>query len=170
MKMMNMGRLMAWALVVAMPLWFGSCKKENGVIDPIVTPNAIEGSWKISSIKGVNDKGSVDYFDVLKELGGQDVVTCLTETKITFAGNGNVTGTPSPICQSGGSDTYNPAKDKATWKVAGNKVSITDSDGTESYDLTISGNTMTWSIQQQDDLDEDGVKETYTQTIEFKRA
>ena len=170
MKTMNVGRLLAWTAVVAMPLWFGSCKKETANGGDPITPNSIEGSWKITGMKGVSDKGTVNYLEALKELGGQDAVTCLTETKITFAGNGSVAGTPSPICQSGGSDTFNPAKDKATWKVAGNKVSVTDSDGTETFDLTISGNTMTWSSQQQDDLDEDGVKETYTQTIEFKRA
>lgn len=158
---------MTWAVVVAMPLWFGSCKKDNGGGDPI-KPNAIEGSWKISSMKGTSPKGNFDYFDLLKEIGGEEAVNCLTGTKITFLSDSNITGTPAPACQSG-SDQYNPAKDKATWKVSGNKVSITDSDGVETYDLNTNGNTMTWSIQQKEDIDEDGVEDTFTQTIEFKR-
>lgn len=167
---MSIGRLMAWVLVAVMPVWFGSCKKDNAGGGDIVTPTTIEGSWKISGMKGTSAKSTVDLFDLIIMVGGKEAITCLTETKIAFNGNGNVTGTPSPACQSGDIGEYTPVMDKASWKVSGNKVSITDSDGTETYDLTVNGNTMSWSNKQQGDVDGDGVEDTYTQTIEFKRV
>lgn len=167
--MMNSGRLLAWALVVAMPLWFGSCKKENGG-DPI-TPNSIEGNWKISGINVTDGKKTNDVLELLKEQGRADIVACLTDTKLVFASNGKITGTPSPFCKSDEADAYNPVSDSATWKVVGTKVTLTDSDGsTNTYDMTVNSSKMTWSIQKQEDLDEDGVEETVTVTLEFKRA
>ncbi|GAB4014672.1 hypothetical protein GCM10028773_02070 [Spirosoma koreense] len=161
---------MGWALVVAMPLWFGSCKKENGGGGDPVTPNSIVGSWKVSAMTLKDDKNSVDYLALLKTYIGEDGVACLTDTKGTFNSDGSITGTPSPSCKSTGSDEYNPVQDKSTWKVADNKLTITDSDGAETYDLKVSGNTMTWSTQEQEDTDGDGKPETYTTTIEFKRV
>ncbi|UFH55774.1 lipocalin family protein [Spirosoma sp. KNUC1025] len=170
MKMNNLGRQMAWAMVVAMPLWFGSCKKENaGGGDP-VTPNAVEGSWKISAMAVTEGNESVDYLELLKNLAGEAVVTCMTDTKITFNSNSSVTGVPSPACNSADMGEYNPVQDKSTWKTNGNKISITSSEGSETYDYTVSGNTMKWNIQTQDDSDGDGVKETQTTTIQFKRV
>ncbi|GAB2566286.1 lipocalin-like domain-containing protein [Spirosoma areae] len=169
MKMMNVGRFLAWALVVAMPLWFGSCKKEGGAAD-VIMPNSIEGSWKISGMKLSEGNQTEDYLDLIKQYAGADAVACLTDTKITFNSNGKVTGAQSPKCQSGGADEYNPASNNATWKVNGTKLTLTDTDGVQTYDLVVNGSTMAWSIQEQDDIDGDGVKETYTTTIEFKRA
>ncbi len=167
---MNVGRILAWTVVMAMPLWFGSCKKNNGgEIDP-VTPNSVEGSWKISSISLKEASGTVDYLEIIKLIAGEEAIKCLTDTKATFKSGGEITGTPSPACTSGGADDYNPAKDKSTWKTNGNKLTITSSEGAETYDYTVSGSTMTWSIQQQDDVDEDGVNEVYTTIIEFKRV
>jgi len=170
MKTMNVGRLLAWTLVVAMPLWFGSCKKENGV-DPVTpAPNSVEGSWKISGMKITSGNKSVDYLDYIKTNGGADVVACLTDTKITFNSNAKITGTPSPLCKSDGADDYNPAANNSTWKVNGNKLTITDGDGPETYDLTVNASTMTWSMQEKEDIDGDGVIDTLTTTIEFKRV
>ena len=169
MKTMNVGRLLAWALVVAMPLWFGSCKKENGGTEPIPS-NPIEGNWKISGMKISSGAKTVDYLDYIKTHGGEDVVACLTDTKITFNSNAKITGTPSPLCKSEGADDYNPAANNSTWKVVGSKLTITDEDGPETYDLTVNSNTMTWSMQEKEDIDGDGVIDTLTTTIEFKRA
>ena len=173
MNRMNIGRLLAWALVVAMPLWFGSCKKEDGGIINPPAPNSIEGSWKISGINLNDGKEISDLLAFLKEQGqeGADVVACLTDTKLVFSSNGKIMGTPSPYCQSADADAYNPVSDSATWSVSGNKVTLTDSDGsTDTYDLTVSGNTMTWVIRQQEDVDGDGMTENITSTLEFKRA
>ncbi|WP_338870680.1 lipocalin family protein [Spirosoma sp. SC4-14] len=168
--MMKLGRLFTWALVIAMPLWFGSCKKESGGSGDPVTPNSIEGSWKISGMKLKQGNQTEDYLDLIKQYVGEDAVACLTDSKITFNSNGKVTGVASPKCQSAGADDFNPATDNSTWNVSGSKLTITDSDGAQVYDLAINGNSMTWSVNEQDDLDGDGVKETYTTMIEFKRA
>lgn len=171
MNMMNIGRLLAWALVLAMPLWFGSCKHGDG--GGPVTPNSIEGSWKISGLKINNGKETEDILEFLKNQGqeGADIVACLTDTKLVFASGGKITGTPSPYCKSDDADAYNPVANSATWSVSGNKVTLTDSDGsTDVYDLTITNSTMTWVIQKLEDLDGDGVKENVTATLAFKRA
>jgi hypothetical protein len=167
--MMKLGRLLTWALVLAMPLWFGSCKKENGGGD-VVTPNSVEGNWKISGMKLKQGNQTEDYLELIKQYVGADAITCLTDSKITFNSNGKVTGVASPKCQSGDADDFNPATDNSTWKVTGDKLTITDSDGPQVYDLAVSGNVMTWSVTEQDDLDGDGKNETYTTVIEFKRA
>lgn len=165
---MKLGRLLIWAFVVAMPFWMSSCKKENG--GDVPTPNGVEGSWKVSGIKLKSGNQTEDYLELIKQYVGADVVTCLTDSKITFNSNSKVTGVASPKCQSADADDLNPAADNSTWKVNGNKLTITDSDGAQTYDLVVSGNTMTWSINEQDDLDGDGVIDNYTTIIEFKRV
>ena len=168
-----------WTLVMllALPLWFASCSKDkDGNGEPDVKPSAVSGSWKISGMK-VNpgmDLGTgepiTDLLGFLADNGAADAVACLTDTKITFNNNGTITGTPSPNCQSEDLDDLNPTEDNAKWSVNGNKLTITDSDGAQTYDLETSGNTMKWSMLQEDDLDGDGKNEQYTTTIEFKKA
>jgi hypothetical protein len=170
MKTLNVGRLMVWAFALAMPFWLSSCKKDNAGGGEPITPNSIEGSWKISGMKMSDGKETVDFLEMIKELLGEDAVACLTDITITFNSTGKVTGKDSPKCQSGEADGYNPVGEEAIWKVTGNKLTITSGSDVSTYDLTVTGNTMTWSIQEQDDLDEDGKKETYTRTIEFKRV
>ncbi|MGV3560450.1 MAG: lipocalin family protein [Larkinella arboricola] len=168
-----------WTLVMllALPLWFASCSKDkDGNGEPDVKPSAVSGSWKISGMK-VNPgmdlgdgKPTTDLLAFIAQYGGADAVACLTDTKITFNNNGTITGTPSPKCQSEDMGDLNPAEDNAKWSVNGNKLTITDSDGAQVYDLETSGNTMKWSMPQEDDLDGDGKADKYTMTIEFKKA
>ena len=163
-------RLFVYALVMVMPFWLGSCKKDGS--EP-VTPSgsAIEGSWKITSMKMSDGKDTQDLLELIKSTpGGADVVACLTDIKITFTGNGKITGTTSPKCKSEDAEDFNPAENNATYSVNGNKLTINGSDGPETYDLNLSGNTMQWSIVSEDDLNEDGVNEKYTVSIEFKKA
>ncbi|MFD1140493.1 lipocalin family protein [Larkinella insperata] len=168
-----------WTLVMllALPLFFASCSKDkDGNGEPDVKPSAVSGSWKISGMK-VNpgmDMGNgqvvTDLLDFLSEYGDADAIACLTDTKITFNNNGTITGTPSPNCKSDDMDDLNPAENNAKWSVNGNKLTITDSDGAQTYDLETSGNTMKWSVLQEDDMDGDGKADKYTMTIEFKKA
>ncbi|MFD2574508.1 lipocalin family protein [Spirosoma soli] len=175
--MMNLSRLMVWAFVLVMPLMFASCKKDgNEVVNP--SGNAVEGSWKISDIKISDGKDSQSFLDYIVDLYAQQgaeeegakLIACLKDSRITLNGDGKVTGAASPKCESEDSDDLNPAKSGSTWKVNGNKLTITDSDGSETFDLTVSGNTMTWSNQEEDDLDGDGINEKYTFSIEFRKA
>ena len=171
-----------WTMVMllALPLWFTSCSKDkDGNGEPDVKPNAIEGSWKITGIKSNVDieladgSKTKDYFVALKSnpmFDAEPLIACLTDIKITFNGNGTITGTPSPNCKSDDLDDFNPAANNSKWSVNGNKLTITDSDGAQVYDLETSGSTMKWSITEKDDLDGDGKVDTYTMTIEFKKA
>lgn len=168
---MRFTRLFIWAMIMAMPVWFASCKKDGS---EAITPSgsSVEGSWKISGMKvsvGSDSEDLLEYIKTVLGAEGAKAVACLTESKITFNGNGKITGTASPNCQSDDAADFNPAVEGSTWKVTGDKLTITDSDGPETYDLTVSGNKMTWSVQEEQ-VDDDGVKQKYTTTIEFKRA
>lgn len=168
-----------WTMVMllALPLWFASCSKDkDGNGEPDVKPSAVSGSWKISGMKvnpgldfGTGQKVT-DLLAFFKEFGGEETVACLTDTKITFNSNGTITGTPSPNCKSDDLDDFNPAANNSKWSVNGNKLTIIDKDGSQEYDLETSGSTMKWSITEKDDLDGDGKDDTYTMTIEFKKA
>lgn len=168
--MTYVSRLLAWVFVVTMPLWFGSCKNNDSNGGDPVTPNSVEGSWKISGMKLSDGKTTQDYLALMKLYAGEDVVACLTDITFTLKGNGTVTGTDSPKCKSNGADEYNPVGKQATWKTAGNKLTITGEDGPSTYDYTVNGNVMTWSILEKDDIDGDGIEETYTTIVEFKRV
>ncbi|MGA0559847.1 lipocalin family protein [Larkinella sp. VNQ87] len=169
-----------WTLIMllALPLWFASCSKDkDGNGEPDVKPSAVSGSWKISGMKvnpGIDFLGTgqpiTDLLGFFQQYGGADAVACLTDTKITFNNNGTISGTPSPNCKSDDLDDFNPAENNSKWSVNGNKLTITDSDGAQVYDLETSGNTMKWSTTEKDDLDGDGTIDTYTMTIEFKKA
>ncbi|WP_229310979.1 lipocalin-like domain-containing protein [Larkinella soli] len=170
----------SWTLVMLMALsvWFTGCKKDSdGDGDPDVKPSAIEGSWKISGMKTStpidlgNGTKTSDLFVLFQAIPGGEgtkMIACLTDIKIIFNGNGTVTGVDSPKCQSADVDDYNPAGNNSKWKVEGNKVTITDGDGTSTvYDAEFSGSTMKWSSPM-DDIDGDGKDDTIT--IEFKKA
>ncbi|GAB3937181.1 lipocalin family protein [Larkinella terrae] len=168
-----------WTLVMllALPLWFASCSKDkDGNGEPDVKPSAVSGSWKISGMKinpGIDFGNGTKVTDLLGFFaanGGADAVACLTDTKITFNSNGTITGTPSANCKSDDLDDFNPAEDNSKWSVNGNKLTIIDKEGSQTYDLETSGNTMKWSTTEKDDLDGDGKDDTYTMTIEFKKA
>ena len=177
MKTMNVARIMAWALVIAMPLWFGSCKKGS---DDAVTPttSSIQGSWKISGYKidpGVdfmgNGQKSNDVLAYLRSLPnglGNDAVDCLTSTIITFNANGKVTGTSGPKCST--STDLNPVDDNASWKLDGNKLTLTSGSDVTVYDTVISGNTLKLSGQEMEDFDGDGKDEAYTVTLEMTKV
>jgi len=48
MKKLISGHPLVYALIITMPLWFGSCKKDGS---EVVTPASVEGSWKLTSMK-----------------------------------------------------------------------------------------------------------------------
>lgn len=177
MKNLNVVRLMAWALVVAMPMWFGSCKKGS---DDAVTPttSSVEGSWRISGYKidpGVDFLGTgqksndvLAYFKSLPNGLGNDLVDCLTGTTIIFNAGGKVTGTPGAKCSA--STDVNPVEDNSTWKLDGSKLTLTSGSDVTVYDTVISGNTLKLSGKELEDFDGDGKDETYTVTLELTKV
>lgn len=180
MKTMSIARIIAWALVIAMPLWFGSCKKGT---DDAVTPttSSVQGSWKISGYTinpGVDFLGTgqknTDLLVYLRSLPqgfekiGSDAADCLTTTIITFNASGKVTGTPGSKCSS--STEYNPIEENASWKLDGNKLTLTSGSDVTVYDVTNTGNTLKLSGQEMEDFDGDGKDEAYTVTLEMTKV
>lgn len=169
-------RLLTYTLIMIMPLWFGSCKKDG---TEAVTPtnSAIQGTWKVTAYNiepGVDllqtGQKSNDLLVALRALPnnlGVDLVSCLTETKVTFNANGQVTSVPGAKCTAS-TDEFNPVDDKSTWKLDGNKLTITDSTGSEVYDVVIGSSTLKMSQTGLDDYGE-GSK-TYTVTIGLVKA
>ncbi|AUD02580.1 lipocalin-like domain-containing protein [Spirosoma pollinicola] len=178
MKNKNWVHTFAWVLVLAMPLWFGSCKKGS---DDTVTPatsSSIQGGWKISGYKidpGVDFLGTgqkntdlLAYFKSLPNGLGTDLVDCLTGTTIIFNANGKVTGTPGAKCTT--STDVNPVEDNSTWKLDGTKLTLTSGTDVTVYDTVISGNTLKLSGPDKEDFDGDGKEETYTVTLELTKV
>lgn len=167
---------MAWAMILAIPVWFGSCKKGS---DDAVTPttSAVQGSWRISGLKinpGIDFSGNGQKSNDLLALyrlipNGNDIVDCLTGTTIIFNANGKVTGTPGAKCSTA-TDDINPVEDNSTWKLDGNKLTLTSGSDVTVYDMVISGSTMKLSTSEQEDYDGDGKNETYTTTLEMTKV
>ena len=171
MKKLIMLRLLTYALMVAVPFWSSSCKKDS---DESVTPVSVEGSWKLTSIKAnpAIDGGPFgkidDFFAFFKALGAGP---CLEETTITFNKNGTTTGNNPQSCQNSEevSDIVG-ANNGGQWKLDSNKLTLTDPDGTSSvYDVTFNGDTMQWS-QLTEFEDGNGQPTKTTVTIGLKRA
>ena len=165
---------MAWALVMVMPLWFGSCKKGS---DDAVTPStpAVQGSWKISGYKinpGIDPfqtgTKQTDFLAFLKDFIGADVVECMTTSVITFESNGKISGKEGSKCTP--STDMNPVGDKSTWKLDGNKLTITDGTDVTVYDTVMSGNTLKLSSNEMADFDGDGKEEAYAVTLELTKV
>jgi len=176
-KTTNVARIMAWVLVVAMPLWFGSCKKGS---DDAVTPttSSVQGSWKISGYTispGVdflgNGQKSNDMLAYLRSLPGgigNDAVECLTSTVITFNANGKVSGTEGSKCSA--STDMNPVEENSSWKLDGTKLTLTSGSDVTVYDTVISGNILKLSGPEMEDFDGDGKDEAYIVTLELTKV
>lgn len=52
MKTLMLTRLLIWAMVVAMPLWFSGCKKGNeDTVTPATSSASVEGNYKVTALK-----------------------------------------------------------------------------------------------------------------------
>lgn len=159
-----------------MPFWFGSCSKKDDAVAP--STSAIEGNWRISGYKVDpaidflgNGQKSNDLLAALKSLPGgfgNDAVECLTTTVVTFNSNGKITGKAGNKCDT--SDDMNPIEENSSWRLDGNKLTITSGSDVTTYDVVVSGNTLKLSAKETDDLDGDGKDETYTMTLEMTKA
>ncbi|GAB3643076.1 lipocalin-like domain-containing protein [Spirosoma arcticum] len=173
MKKLISARSLAYALVVVMPFWFSSCKKGDS---DVVTPNSIEGDWRISGYKidpGIDLLGTgqknTDLLALFRSLpNGNDIADCLATTVITFNAGGKVTGKAGSECTT--STDMNPVDDNSTWKLDGTKLTLTSGTDVTTYDTVLSGNTLKMSTQEMEDFDGDGKKENYTITLELTKA
>ncbi len=177
MKKQNSSRLLTWALVAAMPLWFGNCSKKSDSVTP--ASSSIEGTWQISGYKidpallklksGQTTNDLLAYYADFSGTAAADVITCLTTTRITFNSGGKVTGTPGSKCTASTGVDVVPAN--ATWKLDGSKLTLTDSSGPEVFDTVLSGNTLKMSQSDSTtDYDGDGKNDTVTITLELTKV
>lgn len=172
MKTFTSSRVLTYALIIALPLWFGSCKKN----DDVVTPSSIEGSYRISAYRvdpgvdllgtGTKSNDLLAAFKTLPNGIGNDLVECLTTTVVTFNSSGSVTSKEGAKCTP--SNDMNPVTDQSTWKLDGTKLTITAGADVSVYDAVKSGNTLKLSQQQMEDFGE-GTK-NYMLTIEMTKV
>lgn len=161
-------RLMVWTLVVVMPLWFGSCKKDS---NESVTPTAasVEGSYKLSALK-VNPKIQ-DFEDLLPVYSLLIGSTCLSDITVSFK-SGGVVSTDSPASCQLNSDDITEATgidNNSKWVLNGTKLTITDSDKTATtYDVSFTGSNMQLAWQE-DDIDATGKPFKQGYTMELRR-
>ncbi|QJW88719.1 lipocalin family protein [Spirosoma taeanense] len=165
---MNTVRLLALMLVIALPMWFGSCKKD-GTEAVMPTNTSVEGNYKVSAIK-VDPKieGFDDILPLYSLLLGN---TCLTDITISFKSNGTITTDYPPSCQSAGDDISDATgiDSDSKWALNGSKLTITDENGTQTaYDATFNGGNMQLKWQE-DDGDASGKTFKQTYIMELKR-
>lgn len=151
-----------------------SCKKDSNIVDPQPSQSAVEGTWRISNMNvnpSINIGGKYgtvnDLLPFLIDLTGS---TCLTDVKITFKGNGNISSDNPASCQTLDPEEATGIDTSGKWVLNGDKVTLTDSEGGKTvYTASFNGNTMNWSYQDQME-DETGKLKTYTITLVFKKA
>lgn len=182
MRTFTSGRFLTYALIIALPLWFGSCKKG----DDNVTPSSIEGTYKFVSVTsnpGIDlgtGKKETDLLIVYKAFIGDlfgdqalanAVISCLKSTVVTFKAGGTITSPTGSGCDAASKNGIDvqPFSGTSTWKVDGNKLTITDGADVTVYDVAKNGNTMKLSTMDKADYDGDGKEETYTNTIELAK-
>jgi len=106
--------------------------------------NALVGSWRMSAFAYKDATGTTDITSQLQLIPGAQ---CLTTVVLTFRADGTLTG--SSNCPSAGE--YVDTSGSAKWSTSGNKLTLTDSDGTkEEYDYEISGNSLKLTIPELD--------------------
>lgn len=138
MKKLHVSRPLVCALVLAISLLVGNCKKSD---DPAVPATAsVEGSYKISTLK-VDPKALGQFEDLLaasKLLFNN--TTCLNDIKITFKTGGDATTDNPATCQSipVPVSTFTGIDASSKWSLSGNKLTVTKSDGTKTEYTVIS--------------------------------
>jgi hypothetical protein len=166
-------RSLTGIVLVTMPFWFSSCKKDGS---EAVTPNGVEGTWTYAGLKinpaldltGSGTKTN-DLLALFAQFGGADVTTCFTTSKVTFASGGKLTGVAGQKCNAS-TDPVDLGNEEATWRLDGTKMTISSSSGAEVYDTALSGNSL--KLSQTDnttDYDGDGKNDEVTITLELTR-
>lgn len=169
MKDLRLSRLFAWTLLVAIPLWFGSCSKDD---NPTITDApTVEGSYKINTLT-IDPKALGLYSDLI---AGSKLffnnTTCLNDITITFKTGGDATTDNPTSCQSipVPVSTFTGIDATSKWSLSGNQLTVTKSDGTKTvYTVLSTGATM--KLQWQGTLNYPTPSTTvYTYTMDLKK-
>lgn len=169
MKDLRLSRLFAWTLLIAIPVWFGSCSKDD---NPVITDTpTVEGSYKISTLT-IDPKALGLYSDLI---AGSKLffnnTTCLNDLTITFKTGGEATTDNPSACQTipVPVSTFTGIDATSKWSLSGNQLTVTKSDGTKTaYTVLSTGPTM--KLQWQGALNYPTPSPTvYTYTMELKK-
>lgn len=169
MKDLRLSRLFAWTLLIALPLWFGSCSKDDN--PTVVDTPTVEGSYKITSLS-VDPKALGVYNDLIaasKLLFAN--TTCLNDLTITFKTGGDATTDSPTSCNSipVPVSTFTGIDATSKWSLSGNQLTVTKGDGTKTaYTVLSTGATM--KLQWQGTLNYPVPSTTvYTYTMDLKK-
>lgn len=150
MKNLRLSRLFAWTVLLALPLWFGSCKKDdNPTVDNTTT---IEGSYKISALTI-----SPAVLTITDLLAGSKLffsnTTCLNDITITFKTGGDATTDNPGSCSSipVPVSTFTGIDASSKWALSSNQLTVTKGDGTKTV-YTVLGTGATLKLQWQGGL------------------
>jgi hypothetical protein len=161
--MLNTSRILTWAILLALPLWFSNCSKTSSDPAPAAT---IAGSYKITSYKvSPAVSGATDILALYAALIG---TTCLTDLTMTFKADGTITQDNPKSCSSA-----NVTLVEGKWTSSSNtQMTIIDSQGVKtSYTIALTSTSLTIIEQTKDDpfTGKPGTV-TYTITLELKRV
>ncbi|AKD54395.1 lipocalin family protein [Spirosoma radiotolerans] len=169
MKDLRLSRLFAWTLLIALPLWFGSCSKDDN--PTIVDTPTVEGNYKISTLT-IDPKALGLYSDLI---AGSKLffnnTTCLNDITITFKTGGDATTDNPMSCQSipVPVSTFTGIDATSKWSLSGNQLTVTKGDGTKTA-YTVLGTGAILKLQWQGTLNYPTPSSTmYTYTMELKK-
>ncbi|MFD2932923.1 lipocalin family protein [Spirosoma flavum] len=170
MKNLCPSRLLAWSLLVTIPLWFSSCKKSD---DPTTTTptTTVEGSYKVNALK-VSPKVGGLYEDLLAAAPLILTTTCLSDITLTFQTGGSITTDNPTTCQKSTipPSTITGIDASSKWALSGNILTITKTDGTKTnYTVLSSGTILQLQWQDSQDYLSTGTKVAYTYTMDLKK-
>ncbi|GAB3991109.1 hypothetical protein GCM10028807_20340 [Spirosoma daeguense] len=171
MQKLNFSHVLAWSLMLTIPFWFGSCKKEETTPTPSST--SIDGTYKISTLK-VDPKVLGIYDDLIaasKLLFNN--TTCLNDLTITFKTNGDAAADNPTSCQSIGVPVsmFTGISTSSKWTSSNNKLTITQADGTKTEYTILSNAGGILKLQWQGLLNYPTPSTTmYTYTMELKKS
>lgn len=169
MKHLHSSRLIAWTLLLALPLWFGSCKKDDN--PTVVDTPTVEGSYKITALKANPKVGGI-YDDLLAAAPLILKTSCLNDITLTFQTGGSIKTDNPTSCQNStippGTITGIDASSK--WALNGKTLTITKSNGTQTlYTILSSGAVLQVQWQDSQDYLGTGTKVAYTYTMDLTK-
>lgn len=132
----NLRKLLLLLVLSSLSMTVMNCSKADSD-----EPSAqIVGTWKITNL--FVKEGSAAEEDFFPQL--ILFFPCFKDVSFTFKSNGELSGSVPAACQSDVED-YIGTSGTAKYEVSGGKLTITDTDGTQTVtDVTFSGNQMSW--------------------------
>lgn len=162
MKTVSLKNLANYLMLFVFAAGMLACSKDSDDPTP-ETPsgNAVEGSWKINAMTvDPAQNGVSDVLAFYEVLTGKK---CLSETVITFKGNGTVDAKVPSGCEDI-IDEVDVVDSTSKWTIKDKKIILTEGSDVTEFDLEAGKTEMKWSTMEE----EDGVK--YKMTIVFKKV